>query len=53
MMQHAANATAGFVGLFLFLGFFLIVVLTLMGPRAKAAANEHALIPFKEETPHG
>ncbi len=49
MLQLAANATAGYIGLFFFLSFFAVVVALLLKPGAKAVADKNALIPFKEE----
>lgn len=53
MMPIAANATVGFIGLFSFLAFFVLVILSLIGPRARAEADQHAQIPFKEGEPNG
>lgn len=53
MTPLAANATAGYLGLFMFLTFFALVIFTLVRPGAKAEADRNALIPFKEEKPNG
>lgn len=53
MIPAAANATAGLLGLFIFVSFFALVIFSLVGHRAKTEADQHALIPFKEETPNG
>lgn len=53
MSPLAANATAGFVGMFIFMAFFAGVIITLLRPGAKRQADQNAQIPFKEDGSHG
>ncbi len=53
MAPLAANATAGFIGMFLFMALFAAVIYVLLRPGAKQQADLHAQIPFKEEESHG
>lgn len=48
MMQAAANSTAGLLGLLIFVTFWSLVALSLLGRRARDEANQNALIPFKD-----
>jgi hypothetical protein len=48
MMQAAANATAGLIGLGIFVTFWTLVALMLIGKKARDEAARNALIPFKD-----
>lgn len=49
MIPAAANATAGLLGLFIFMSVFLFVIYTLLRRGAREEAKSNAAIPFKED----
>lgn len=53
MSGIAANATAGIVGMTIFIVIFAVVIISLLRPGAKQQADLHAQIPFKEDESHG
>lgn len=53
MSAYGANATAGIVGMAIFIAIFAAVIISLLRPGAKQQAELHAQIPFKEDESHG